>query len=154
MANSHTTVQRAFIVRRLAAFEPPRAIVMEFAAKFPDTACNENEVRALNPETGAIIPPDLFDLFKRERERVLLDPSSAPFADKKARLILLSNHVNFHNANNELATARSVLRQIAEETDGKAPKTAGGSAIGDTPDFKRIEVTRTVVDPVPVAEND
>jgi hypothetical protein len=44
---------------------------------------------------------------------------------------------------------RAVLRQIAEElgvVGGKA-KWQGRRRTGDTPEFKKIEVTRTVVDP-------
>ena len=151
MANSHTIVQRAFIVRRLAAFEPPRAIVLDFVALFPDTACNENDIRALNPETGALISPELFDLFKKERERVLLDPSSAPFVEQKARMILLSNHAKFHNSNNELATARGVLRQIAEELGAVGGGKSGGgkgAASADKPGEPVTEIIVTVVDPV------
>lgn len=158
MANSHTSTQRAFIVRRLAAFEPPRAIVLDFMALFPDTRCDENDVRALNPETGAIVSPELFDLFKKERERVLLDPGSAVFADQKARLIALSADARFYGNNNQLPERRAVLRQIAEEVGVVGGKSGGKSAPGasasDTPEFKKIEVTRTVVDPPPVAEND
>ena len=149
--NVHTLDQRLFIVRRLAAFEPPRAIVAAFCALFPDTACNENDVLANDPTT-AIVPPELFAAFKAERERILLDPGSDPFTDQKARLILLSNHVRFHNANNELATARGVLNQIAAEL-GVIGAGAGKAAKGKdadentTPEFKKIEVTRTVVEP-------
>jgi hypothetical protein len=152
MANSHTSAQRAFIVRRLAAFEPPRAIVLDFMALFPDTRCDENDVRALNPETGALVSPELFELFKKERERVLLDPSSAPFVEQKARMIMLSNHAKFHNSNNELATARGVLRQIAEELGavggGKAPG-KGSSAGSEKPGEPIVVIERRIVDPKP-----
>lgn len=144
----HTQPQREFIVRRLAAFEPIRAVVASFRAIFPDTACDENDVLAVNPEAGATVSPELFVLFREERERVLLDPASAPYANKQARLIALSNHAKFYAGNNQFPEMRTVLRHIAEETGDivtggiKNPAKAPG-AVGDPV----VSITRTVVDP-------
>jgi hypothetical protein len=146
MANSHTKPQQEFIVRKLAAFEPPRSIVLDFAAVFPDTKCDENDVRRLDPSNGAV-SFDLFQLFKATRERVLLDPESAPFAAQQARLIALSRDAQFYRGNNQLSEARAVMRQIAEELgavgQGKAAKAPGATA------EKLVAITRTVVDPSP-----
>jgi hypothetical protein len=155
MANVHTKTQQEFIVRKLAAFEPPRSIVLDFAAVFSDTKCDENDVRRLDPSNGAL-SFELFTLFKQTRERVLVDPESAPFAAQQARLIALSRDAQFYRGNNQLPEARAVMRQIAEELGavgpGKAAAKGGGKDASGTPEFKKIEVTRTVVDPAPVAE--
>lgn len=148
MANVHSKEQREFIVRKLAGFEPPRAIVLDFSAMFPDTACDENDVKRLDQDSGAMLSPDLFTLFTKERERVLLDPSSAPYANQQARLIALSKDVKFHRSNNDLANARAVMRQIAEELGviggGKTAK-GGKEAPGDAAE-ELCEITRTIVD--------
>jgi hypothetical protein len=150
MANKHTRPQQEFIVRKLAAFEPPRSIVLDFMAVFTDTKCDENDVRRLDP-ANAPLSFDLHALFLRERERVLADPRSAPFADQKARLVVLSNDVLFFRSNNQLAEAAARLRQIAEETGAIGSKGTGKAAptAGETPEFRKIEVTRTVVYPAP-----
>lgn len=157
MASVHTKTQQEFIVRKLAAFEPPRSIVLDFAAVFPDTKCDENDVRRMDPSNGAI-SFELFQIFKTTRERVLLDPNSAPFAAQQARLIALSKDAMFYRGNNQLPESRAVMRQIAEELgavgQGKAAAKGGSKDTTSTPEFKKIEVTRTVVDPVPVPVND
>jgi hypothetical protein len=143
----HTLPQREFIVRRLAAFEPPRAIVASFRALFPDTACDENDVLSVNPEAGALMVPDLFALFRAERERVLLDPASAPYANKQARLIALSNHAKFYAGNNQFPEMRTVLRHIAEETGDIVP--AGRAVKPEAEKPRQItEIIETIVDPV------
>lgn len=149
MANKHTKPQCEFIVRKLAAFEPPRAIAIDFCAVFPDTKCDENDVRRLDPDSGAIVSPELFTLFKTTRETVLLSPSSAPYAEQQARLIALSADVRFYRGNNQLPEARAVLRQIAEELGvmgaGKKKDGGGGKNEGGAPAI--VGITRTVVDP-------
>lgn len=145
---AHTMPQREFIVQRLAAFYAPKDIAAAFAIRWPDTACNENDVLANDPSL-TIVPPEIFALFRSEREKVLLDPTAAPFAEQTARLILLSRLVERYAANNQLAEARAVLRQIAEETgvvggSGKAGKAADESK---TPEVKTITVKRSIVDP-------
>lgn len=148
MANAHTHSQREFIVRRLAAFEPPRAIVAQFRAIYRDTACDENDVLATDPET-AVVSPELFVLFRTERERVLLDPKSAPYAAQQARLIALSNQARFYASNNQLGEQRVVLRQIAEEmgvlgSKGGKDAKGGGKSEGGEP---VVEIVRRIVDP-------
>lgn len=140
--------QQAFIVTRIARFEPPRAIAVAFEALF-STKLDQKEITKLDPQQGAVISPDLFDLFKVEREKVLLDPTSAPFAEQKARLVALSSDVLFYRNNNELASAAMTIRQIAEELgvvgSGAKAKAAGNSA----EETKEIlsAITRTIVDP-------
>lgn len=144
---SHTKLQREFIVRRLAAFEPPKVIAASFVAAYPDTVCTEQDVLATDPETQ-LVDPDLLTTFLAERERVLLDPKSAPFANQTARLIALSNDAKFYGSNNQLAERRAVFRQIAEELGvigGKAGKGDAPDAL--TPAFKSVTVAHEIVDP-------
>lgn len=147
MANVHSQAQREFIVKSLARFNFPRAIAADFAALFPDTKCDENDVKRLDP-TLTLIAPELYALFLAERERVLLDPASAPFADQRARLIALSNDAAFYAGNNQLPERRAVLRQIAEEkgiVGGKGG--AKGAAAADKPGEPVTEIRRIFVDP-------
>jgi hypothetical protein len=148
MANSHTKTQQEFIVRKLAAFEPPRSIVLDFAAVFSDTKCDENDVRRMDPSNGAI-SFELFQIFKATRERVLLDPESAPFAAQQARLIALSKDAMFYRGNNQLPESRAVMRQIAEELGavGQGSKAKSAPAAGsDKDDISTIK--RIIVNPV------
>lgn len=156
MANKHTATQKEFIVKRLAAFEPPRAIVAAFCAVFNDTKCGENDVLALDHESGAVLSPELHTLFLAARERVLLDPSSATYANKQARLIALSNHAKFYGGNNQFPEMRSVLRHIAEETGDIVMGSRGSAGKGERPgDLRELPITgitRRVVDPAPQSE--
>jgi hypothetical protein len=148
--NTHTQEQKEFIVRRLAAFETPKDIAIAFAARFRGTACHEDDVRATDPRL-AVIAPDLYALFASERERILLDPTAAPFVEQRARLIVLSRQAERYENNNQPAEARAVFRQIAEELGvvggkpGKAPPPPGDAVLEIT------AITRTVVDPAPRA---
>lgn len=147
MANKHTIEQQKFIVRKLAAFEPPRSIVLDFMAVFTDK-CDENDVRRLDPANGAL-PFELFTLFNTTRSTVLANPDSAEFAIQQARLIALSADVKFYRGNNQLPESRAVLRQIAEELGavggkGAAPK---GGTTDSKPGEAVTEIVRKVVDP-------
>jgi hypothetical protein len=145
--NAHTQEQKEFIVRRLAAFETPKDIAIAFAARFRDTACHEDDVRATDPRL-AVIAPDLYSLFQGERERILLDPTAAPFAEQRARLIVLSRQAERYENNNQPAEARAVFRQIAEELGvvGGKPGKAGKQ---DAPPAEQIDEIRvTIIDPL------
>jgi hypothetical protein len=147
--NAHTTEQKQFIVRRLAVFETPKDIATAFAARFRDTACHEDDVRATDPRL-AVVSPDLYSLFKNERERVLLDETLAPFAEQRARLIVLSRQAERYENNNQPAEARAVFRQIAEElgiVGGKPGKSKVAADESATPEVKQITVKRLIVDP-------
>lgn len=147
--HSHTAVQKAFIVRRLAAFYSPREIAAAFAAVFPDTACNENDVMATDPRVN-VVSPELHALFMTERERVLLDEKSAPYAQQLARLIVLSRQVEDAIARGDPAGARAILRQIAEETGavgGKAGAAKSSKAVEGEP---VTAIEWQIVDPAPV----
>jgi hypothetical protein len=146
--NSHTAAQKAFIVRKLAAFEAPRAIAAAFAAVFPDTSCNENDILALDPDNAAQ-SFELHTLFMDTRKRVLADPDSAPFAAQQARLIALSNQAKFYAGNNQFGEQRAVLRQIAEEQGaiGASSKTKPGAAPVAAEQIEEIRVT--YIDPKP-----
>jgi hypothetical protein len=54
----------------LAAFEPPRAIALDFCAQFPDTKCDENDVRRLDPAAGASARPNCTFCSSQAREAV------------------------------------------------------------------------------------
>lgn len=149
MANRHTRQQQEFIVRKLAALEPPREIVRNFMAVFTDTKCDENDVRRLDPSNVAL-PFDLFTIFSAERERIRNDPNSAPFADKKLRLVALSRDVEAYRSNNQPAEARSVMRQIAEEQGaigGKGAAAKGGTVAAPSDGKPVAEIVRKIIDP-------
>lgn len=142
-----TTEQKEFIVRKLAAFYTPRDIAQQLVAKFPGLKCNENDILANDPRV-TVVPFELFTLYRTERERVLDDPDSAPFAEQKARLIALSRQAERYESNNQPAEARQVYRQIAEETGVIGAKGAGKVPAVATPAVEQIEEIRvTYVDP-------
>jgi hypothetical protein len=140
-----TKAHREFIVKKLAAFYTPRDIAAQISAQFA-LKCNENDILSNDP-TVNVVDPDLFMLFRSEREKVLSDPTSDPYTDQKARLILLSNMVDRFKNNNQLAEARSVLQQIAAELGIGAKGVSGSKNAADdkTPSFKEVTVKRTVV---------
>lgn len=149
--NELTQAQREFIVKKLAAFEPPQAIAAALAAVFPGASCNENDILANDPRT-AVVSPELHAMFLAERERILIDPRSATFADQRARLIALSNQAEFYGNNRQPAEQRTVFRQIAEElgvVSGKGGKPGAGSPPASGEEVTAI--TRTIVDPAPVS---
>lgn len=137
-------------MKALAAFKPPRAIVADFAALFPDTKCDENDVKRLDPKL-ALVAPDLAALFLATREAVLLDPTAAVYANQQARLVALSQDADFYASNNQLAERRAVLRQIAEE-QGIVGGKSGAKAVAVESDKDQLgAITRTIVDPAPPA---
>jgi hypothetical protein len=148
--NQLTGEHKEFIVKRLAAFYTPSVICQQLVAQF-GIKCNENDILANDPTT-CVVSPELFMLFRSERERVLVDPESAPLADQKARLIALNRHFDRYNSNNQLAEARAVLRQIAEElgvVGGKAG--AGKTAVAVPTEVAQVQkVTRTIIDPAKI----
>lgn len=145
--NELTQSQREFIVKKLAAFEPPQAIAAALAAVFPGAKVNENDILACDPRT-TVVSPELHAVYMAERERVLMDPRSATFADQRARLIALSNQAEYYGNNRQPAEQRTVFRQIAEELGvvaGKGGK-AGTPPQGEAP-AEIVAITRTVIDP-------
>lgn len=144
--NTQLTGQhKEFIVKRLAAFYTPSVICQQLVAQF-GIKCNENDILANDPTT-CVVSPELFMLFRAEREKVLSDPTSDPYTDQKARLVLLSNMVDRYKNNNQLAEARSVMQQIAAELGIGAKGGPTKAAVPDIPEFKAITVRRTVVHP-------
>jgi hypothetical protein len=138
---AHTAAQQSFIVRRLAQFYAPIVIVEAFVRYFPDTACTEADVIALDHRHN-IVDPDLIALFDRERQAFLgrLD-AEAPTKDKRIRLVELHRIFERYRNSNRLAEARSVLGQIALEMGegGAVPDGAGDAPVRS--------ITRTIVDP-------
>jgi hypothetical protein len=138
---AHTAAQQSFIVRRLAQFYSPIAIVEAFVRFFPDTACTEADVIALD-HTQNIVDPDLIAIFEQERLAFLsrLD-AEAPTKDKRIRLVELHRIFIGYRDRMRLAEARSVLSQIALEMGegGGVPDGAGDAPVRS--------ITRTIVDP-------
>jgi hypothetical protein len=151
-AANHTAPQREFIVRRLAAFRSPRAIVAEFARAYPGVYIHETEVEALDPMRFAVLPPDLAELYRTTRESILADPESDPFTKRKARLIVLSEMVADAMARGAPPSdIRSIFNQI-EQMELNA-KVAGGDAPpgGGAEGAPAKVITWQIVDPEPVA---
>lgn len=141
-----TKQHKEFIVRRLAAFASPSAIITEFMKRFPGVACTEVNIAAANP-LESVVDPDLHALFYSERELNMADPSRSAFASQAARIFALSTLAERLFANNQPHDARSVLRQIAEEQGAVGSKT--GQREATTPPGEKVtEITRTIVDPV------
>lgn len=141
-----TKEQREFIVRKLAAFYTPRDIAVQLSALF-GLRCNENDVTANDP-TLNVVDPDLFMLFRSEREKVLCDPSSDPYTNQKARLILLSIMVDRYKNNNQLAEARSVMQQIASEMGIGAKGVGKAAPLPAEAAAEIVAITRKIVHPV------
>lgn len=144
---------REFIVKKLAAFYTPRDIAAQLSAQF-GLKCNENDVLANDPRVS-VVDPDLFMLFRKEREAILDDPDAAPYADQKARLISLSRQAERYEGNNQPAEARHVYRQIAEELGviGAKGAAAGKAAASSDAPAEIIAITRKIVHPTKVDES-
>lgn len=142
---AHTIEQRAFIVLRLARLCSVPDILEAFAAEFRDTACTPADIAACDPQAPhyALLSPEDSDLFRRERERVLLDPGSAPAADKRVRLIYLNRELDKARARNAVGLMQSLLAQIALETGGAGSADVDAGGAGDLV----TEVRYTLVDP-------
>ena len=150
MANNLTPEQRKFVVRKLAAREPPREIVRNFLAVFPHAKCDENDVRRLDPSNYVMLSPELHAVFVAERERIKNDPDAAPYADQFWRFVALSQDVTAYRNNNQPADARSVMRQIAEEQGYTGPRGTPGKADAKLAVKESLAaITRTIVDPKP-----
>jgi hypothetical protein len=140
--------QKAFIVTRIARFEPPHAIRAAYRAVYGDELGPE-VVTALDPQAGATLSFDLWELFQKTRSDAITDPASAPFAEQKARLIVLSNMARWHNDNNEPAAAANIIRQIAEELGvvGSGAKAKAAGAAADETKEILTAITRTIIEP-------
>lgn len=144
--NELTQPQREFIVKKLAAFEPPQAIAAALAAVFPGAKVNENDILACDPRT-TVVSPELHAVYVAERERVLMDPKSATYADQRARLIALSNQAEYYGNNRQPVEQRTVFRQIAEEL-GVVTGKGGKAGAANVPAAEAVEEIRvTYIDP-------
>lgn len=154
MANVLSPTQREFIVRKLAAFDFPRAIVIDFAAQFPGSKCDENDVKRLDPVAGAILSPELHTVFVAAREYVYLNPEDAgPYIKQLARLLGLNKQAEMYVGNNQLAEARAVWRQMAEEQGIVGGKGTAKTKDADKPEPIRA-ITRTIIHPKTTEETD
>lgn len=144
---AHTGEQRAFIVRRLAAFESPVDIIAAFLLLWRDTSCDPVDVAACDPRRS-LLAPDLAVLFEQVRAAYLANPYASPTADKRVRLVELHNLYEKARGNNQVDLAARLLAQIATE---QGDASGGfGSAPGDQLPIARI--TRTIIYPAPAAE--
>lgn len=144
----HSKEQREYIVRALAALVPAQDIAVRFMSQWTDTTCTIEDVDALDPKFGVILPPELHAEFTATRERVLTDPSAAPFAEQRARLVVLSQQAADYHARKDYPNVRAVFRQIAEET-GDVTSGKGGKVVAPTgKDAESVtEIQRIVVYP-------
>lgn len=147
MPNPLTSLQREFIVRRLAAFDFPRAIVNSFSAQFPGSKCDDDDVKRLDPATGAVLSPELHAIFVAAREQVFLNPESAgPYIKQLSRLLAMDKQAHYYLGNNEPAKALAVWRQMAEEQGVVGGKGAAKAKDADKPEPIRA-ITRTIIHP-------
>jgi hypothetical protein len=141
--NSHTEEQRVFIVRRLAVFDPPNEIIEAFRARWKDTNCDAEDIDANNPRRVQL-PEIMLAIFNARRSEFMENFAlAAPTAEKSVRLVELHSMYLQARNRNAIALAAEILAQIAEEQGS----VDAGNAPDDAPEFKAVEVVRTVVDP-------
>lgn len=146
MATTFSKEQREFIVKCLASVWSYKKIGAAFAGRWPDTTIGEQDVKNHDRREGALLPPDLHMLWDSTRAARLADPNAAPFADPRERQIALSDWAEFLLTRERFDEARSVLRQLAEETGAVGP---GGKGAGSGPVGEPVTaITRIIVDPV------
>lgn len=137
----HTQEQKAFIVRSLATYVSPDAIVKEFAQHWKDTACTHEDVAAC--ERG-YLEADWVVFFDRTRMQFL----DAPTADRRIRIALLHKMAMENYERRAYDQAAKLIKQIAEEQggvfEGKNGSGSGASGAGEP----IVSITRTIVDPV------
>lgn len=150
MAATFSKDQREFIVRCLASFWSYKKVASSFAGQWTDTRCGEQDVKGFDRSQGVLLPPDLHKIWNETRATVMDDPASAPFADARARKIALSDLAEFYIRENRPDEARSVLRQLAEETGAVGLGAKGGNGPIGGPPVTAIEII--VVDPKPLPE--
>ena len=141
---AHTREQREFIALRLARFEPPDIIIAAFRLAWSDTDCTEDDIRSCDPARGGILAPETLDKFRAVREHVLTDPSSAPTADRRARLIMLHQELERARERRQLPVMLEILARIAIES--AALTAAGPASAGNAP---ITEIRRVIVRPEP-----
>jgi hypothetical protein len=144
---SHTAEQKEFIVRRLAERHPTKAICEKFAQRFPDTACAESDVHAVDPEIHPV-SPELHKTFWEARRQA--DAESPDTANLNVQLRYLHNDFLVERARGNLVGARAILRTIAALT-GNVPGQGGSRGTKDAPAGDKVEAVEwQVVDPAPV----
>jgi hypothetical protein len=143
---THTREQFAWIVSQRATYVSPDAIVAEFVRRWKDTACSLEDVARSERE---VLPEDWQKFFDEQREAFL----NSPTADKRVRIAELNRMFVVARDRGAVQTAAELLEQIAKEEAGAyAPKgmaTGKGGSDNETPEFKAVEVRRSVVHPAP-----
>lgn len=127
--------QYAFIVRHLASYLSPVAVVAEFAARWRNTPCTLENVAALERDK---LDDGWKRYFDQEREAFL----SAPTADKRVRIGELNRMFTAARDRGAVGQAADLLKQIAEEV-GKG----GGLVDPAAGEAQNGPITWQVVDP-------
>lgn len=147
-----TAEQKAFVIKRLAAFYAPSEIAADFLRQWRGMTAQTlvDAITGLDP-VNIILGPDESALFHAERARVLDNMElAAPFVQQKVRLLTLSRLARKFLDNNQAGEARAVFRQIAEE-QGIGAGSKGKTPDGPT-DLPVVSITRTIVYPTAPAE--
>jgi hypothetical protein len=140
---THTREQFAWIVTQRATYVSPEAIVVEFAKRWKDTACELADVARADRDA---LPEDWQKFFDEQREAFL----NSPTADKRVRIAELNRMFVVARDRNAIQTAAELLEQIAKEEAGAyAPKGVPGKVApaADGSDEPIEEIRVTYVDP-------
>lgn len=127
--------QYAFIVKALASYLSPPAVVAEFAARWRSTPCTLDDVAALSRDK---LDDGWRAYFDQEREAFL----SAPTGDKRVRIGELHRMFVIARDRGAVGQAADLLKQIAEEV-GKG----GGLSDSTAGEAQNGPITWQIVDP-------
>jgi len=136
--------EKSFVVLRLARFGEPADVIEAFNDRFARRPLKP-EILALDPRYS-LLSPDHSTLYANERKRVLADPTSvAPYANRAARMISLSDMAADYRERRDLPNARAVFRQLAEE-QAAADEVAAAAPLGAP--TGSAEIVWKIIDPV------
>lgn len=147
----HTKEQREFIVRKLAAFWTPSETIAHFRTRWQDTACDEIDVTALDPDNGAIIGPDEHTTFVNVRNATRAEMERLwPNVSESMRVMLLGmtrdhavqrNRNAFELANKTAETFAKIESGFFSGKAGASPAPGGEASAAPT------TITWKIVDP-------
>lgn len=153
---AHTPTQRQFIIRKLAEFYTANEIIGQFRANWSDTDCTEPDVAMCDPRV-VVSSPDEFTLFQVSRAaRVAENARLWPGMPETLQVVLLGLTRQFE----ALRDRGPATSDLANKTAAEIAKIEGGFYAGKAPAKEATpdtlgpvtSITRTVVDPAPVAE--
>ncbi len=134
----HTTDQKLFIVRHLARCYSRPEIVAAFARQYPDTRCDVEDVKAVDPAHG-LTDGMLLAVYKAVQAEFLAEPP--PISRRGYRLAMMQRIFDGLYERGAHGAALSVLAQAAAEMGGTDSEPGGGA--------RRItEIVETIIDPV------